>query len=72
MLEKYFSAPKTQRPAPFDTSALPSISAASFNRKAVFCRTSIPPRSILLIVILGVADARISSEQGSAIIRILE
>jgi hypothetical protein len=39
------------QPAPFDTFELPFISAASFTGKAMFCRTSIPKRSILLIVI---------------------
>jgi hypothetical protein len=62
----------TPRPAPFDTFELPPISAASFNGKAAFCRTSIPTRSVLLIVILAIADARISSEQRSVITHVLE
>jgi hypothetical protein len=66
------NATDTPHPAPFDTFDLPPISAASFNGKAAFCQTSIPTRSILLIVILAIADARISSEQRSAITRVLE
>jgi hypothetical protein len=60
------------RPAPFDTFELPLISAASFNGKAAFCPISIQTRSVLLIVILAVADAHISSEQRSATTRVLE
>jgi hypothetical protein len=66
------NATDTPQPAPFDTFDLPPISAASFNGKAAFCQTSIPTGSILLIVILAIADARISSEQRSAITRVLE
>jgi hypothetical protein len=66
------NATDTPQPAPFDTFDLPPISAASFNGKAALCQTSMSTGSILLIVILAIADARISSEQRSAITRVLE
>jgi len=50
-LQMTSNATDTPQPAPFDTFELPFISAASFTGKAMFCRTSIPKRSILLIVI---------------------
>ena len=57
-------------------SAVRYIRAASHlgcfvERKGGVLQTSVPPRSILLIVILAAVDARISSGQRSAITRVL-
>jgi hypothetical protein len=66
------NATDTPRAAPFDIFVPQLISVAFCSGEAALWRTLIPPRFMLLLAIFAVVIVLISSEQRSAITRVLE